>query len=354
MLLPLRCTTTMNTEFTAQIIRNSADGIAGLAAARLFEQHPHDLVDDFATWKGHLRNQALQLSAALQSQSTCAFADHVTWMLVALQAQNIPASAVLKSVECLGEITSESIPTEMVTELTPYLEAAYQRFEQKEQSSQSCLAKDGPARVQALDFIAALRNGEEQEAAQAILSAHTQQGQSVQEIVEEVLSPALQEMGRLWHLGEATIAEEHFVTQATQKILAQLLAVAPQKPKNGNTAVLAGVAGERHSLGIQVVAGYLQMEGWRTVCLGSDTPPAELAGAARDFSADVILLSATMGIQIPSVIESIQQIRQLSPSTKIVVGGSAFASGNELCKLVGADKQAMDGRDAVRLANACL
>ncbi|MDF1836311.1 MAG: cobalamin-dependent protein [Planctomycetota bacterium] len=341
----------MNTHFTAQILRTSADGIAGLATARLFEQHPDGLVDDFSAWKAHLKDQTLQLAAALQSQNPGAFANHMDWTRVAFQGRGIPNSAVLQAMECLDEVACDSIPSGMVAELTPYLEAARQRLTQAKPSTASCLMAEEPFHTLAHDFIGALRKGEEPQATDSILKAHSDEGLSIQEIVDGILSPSLKEMGRLWHLGEATIAEEHFVTQATHKVLTHLLALAERKAWNGKTALLSSVEGDDHSFGVQVVSGYLQIAGWRTVCLGVDTPAAELARAAHDFRADVILLGATMDVQVHGVIESIQRIREQSPASKVLVGGSAFARDPELWQKVGADHQAKNGQDAVRLAN---
>ncbi len=342
----------MTTEFIAQILRTSADGIAGLTAGRLFEQEPEGWVQDFSTWKSRLTDWVQQLAAAIQAQQPSGFGDHVAWSSVPLRAKGVPAQRILSALKALEEVAIESIPSGMSGELGSFFEAAVHSLKNDGGQTKSCLPSEEPMRSLASGFIAALRAGDEPRAIATILDAHAEQGQAVPSLVDQILIPSLREMGRLWHLGEATVAEEHFATQATHKVLARLMALAPKRPLNGKTALLSGVSGEDHSFGIQVVSGYLQMAGWRTVCLGSDTPPSALAQAVGHFDANVILLGATMDVQVHNVIEAIKQIREQTPSARVLVGGSAFARSSELWKIVGADHHAKDGQDAVRLASA--
>ncbi len=343
----------MNTDFTAQIIRSSADGIAGLAAARLFEDTPQTPVETFTAWKAHLKDMTLQLAAALQSQNIESFADHMAWKLVAFQSTNVPSSEVILALNCLDEVAIDSVPPGTVSQLTPILEEACKRLSQEKEPSQSYLSGEGPNNALAQSYVSSLRAGDETKATNGIMDAFEDQALTIETIVDEVLIPSLSEIGRLWHLGQATVAEEHFVTQATHKMLAQLLAKAPKQSSNGKTALLSGVAGEGHSFGIQVVSGYLQIAGWRTICLGSNTPPADLARAARDFGAHVVMLGATMDLQIQNVVETVRLVREKSPESKVIVGGPAFNRTSGLWKKVGADNQAGDGQSAVRLAESC-
>ncbi|MCA9002197.1 MAG: cobalamin-dependent protein [Planctomycetes bacterium] len=341
----------MNFQFTALILRQSADGIAGLAASRLFERFGDELTDDFTVWKAHFRSQVLHLAVALETQNGSGFANHVTWVRLAFHARGIPDPVILESVECLAEIARESVPAEFAPELDRYLESALQCFRTPPPSAPNLLAGNGPTQVLARAFLATLREGEEQKAADLVLDAHREQGLPIEVLLDGVLAPVLHEVGRLWHLGLATIAEEHFITQAARSTLTQLLAEAPQAPRNGKTAVLSSVADEVHSMGIQVVAAHLQLAGWRALSLGANTPVDELVQAARTYAADLVLLGVTVDLQIPNLIESIQQLRRDLPQTKILVGGSAFLRNPDLGLRVGADGEARDGRDAVHKAN---
>lgn len=46
--------------------------------------------------------------------------------------------------------------------------------------------------------------------------------EDVSRLYEEILTPCLREVGRLWRLGLASVAQEHLVTVVMQLVMAQL------------------------------------------------------------------------------------------------------------------------------------
>ena len=341
----------ITSEFAAQVLRTRATGIAGLATARLFEGHPEGLVDDFLAWKGHMRGQVLQLAAALQAEQIDGFAGHIAWTRDAFMARQIPKEVVSSALACMAEVAHDSLPEGVASELSPFLAAANKELESYGKASRSILDQKDPNHALALSYIAALRGGNELEANELILGAFETGGRSLETILDHVLCPALKEMGRLWHISQATVAEEHFVTLATHKILARLVGSAPHAPSNGKTALLSTVAGDSHSFGLQIIASYLEVAGWRTICLGSDTPGEDIAMAARTFSAHVIFLGASLDLQIPSMVQTVELIRNLAPKSKIIVGGMACSRNPNLLQRIAADGVCLLGSDAVSLAD---
>jgi hypothetical protein len=47
--------------------------------------------------------------------------------------------------------------------------------------------------------------------------------------------PAQAELGMMWHADEISVAEEHFVSPTTRKVIAQVMARAPRLPTKGKT-----------------------------------------------------------------------------------------------------------------------
>ncbi len=54
-------------------------------------------------------------------------------------------------------------------------------------------------------------------------------GRSVGELYLNVLLPAQAELGRMWLAGEINVAEEHFASQATRMVMAQLTRPQPHR-----------------------------------------------------------------------------------------------------------------------------
>ena len=131
-------------------------------------------------------------------------------------------------------------------------------------------------------YLLKLLEGDRRQASQLILDA-LDENHDVREIYLDVLLPVQQELGRMWLTNEINVAEEHFASQATRTLMAQLLLHADFRPANGKTAVLAAVAGNHVDIGVQVVADFFEMDGWRTIQLGANVPAADLAQATDCF-----------------------------------------------------------------------
>ena len=335
----------------AQFLRASADGLAGLAAARLFEGVPEDLVDDFTAWKGHLRTQILQLAAAIQAKNARGFTDHIDWVRHSFASRDIPAEVLKAAVHCLQATAVESLPDVALADVKPHLEAALARLAAPPVEAVNLLDPDRPAQALALAYVVALRSGNEEEAKRLILNALDSDRFTSTQIIDEVLAPALRETGRLWHGSEINIAEEHYVTQCTQRMLARVLDRAPKASPRGKTALLTTVSGDSHSLGILFVAAHFELNGWRTICLGSNTPARDIAEAAETFAAHVVLLGATLDTQIPALIESVGALRRRVPNVQVLAGGQAIENSTYSAAHLGVDRVTPTGATAEQAAS---
>ena len=93
----------------------------------------------------------------------------------------------------------------------------------------------------------------ESSAVQTIVLDAVSRGLPIRDAYLRVLLPAQQEIGRLWHLNQISISEEHLVSYTTQRVMALLSTRMPRKPDNGFTAIAGSVAGNVHDIGIRAV-----------------------------------------------------------------------------------------------------
>ena len=103
---------------------------------------------------------------------------------------------------------------------------------------------------------------------------------SLAESLLGVLAPALVEVGERWACGDVSVAQEHLASATVRAALHRLLS--DQRADVRGTAVLACAPGERHDIGLLMLAVLLRSDGWQVAYLGADTPFAdaiELAGA---------------------------------------------------------------------------
>jgi methanogenic corrinoid protein MtbC1 len=164
-------------------------------------------------------------------------------------------------------------------------------------------------------------------------------GVSAATIYLEVIDPAMREIGRLWQAAQVSVAQEHLATQITQAVIATLgLALnGTTTVGRGRLAVVASSPGERHSLGGQMVADFLESQGWTALALGPDTPIVDLVGFARSQQAELVALSTALPRNLLLVTRTCGLLRRLDPMPMIVVGGQAYGGNARQALAVGAD-----------------
>lgn len=109
-------------------------------------------------------------------------------------------------------------------------------------------------------------------------------------VIDEVVMPFLQRLGRGWSDGEITVAQEHF---ATALLRARLMGLARNwSSGSGRAALLACAPGEHHDLALICFGLALRERGWSITLLGADTPIETLSGAAATLDPDLIVIAA--------------------------------------------------------------
>lgn len=343
-----------STTFTAEILETSASAYASYAAHLLLERHP-DLGDrsvagGLSAWKTHLTHRILELSAAVGAGEPALFTARVLWADKAFQARDIEQRALRSSLDCLRQVLTEELPEIARDTTTPYLDSALGAFDRPPGvDGDRALNPLQPTDRLALQYLQTALEGDSQRAIDLVIGA-TEEGLSTSEAYLDVLLPAQQEIGRLWHSGDVRIAEEHLVTSTTERIMSILAYRAERLPANGKTVIASAVAGNSHQLGVRVLADFFGIAGWRSICLGADVPPADLATAVVYFDPDLLVLSAALATQLKTVRQTIEAVRMLPDrSVKILVGGSGFADAPELWRRLGADGQTGAADAAVEL-----
>jgi MerR family transcriptional regulator, light-induced transcriptional regulator len=188
------------------------------------------------------------------------------------------------------------------------------------------------------DYLACLLAADARRAGQLVESGLAA-GLSADVLYLEVITPAMNEVGRLWEAAAVSVAQEHLATRITNAILAtlalQLTGGAPVGA--GRVAVVAATPGERHALGGQMVADFLEAQAWTVLALGADTPAPELVELVRTRGAHVVALSTSLPGHLLSVTLTCELLRRLPAPPYIVAGGRAYRGERTRALAVGAD-----------------
>ena len=112
---------------------------------------------------------------------------------------------------------------------------------------------------------------------------------------------------------------------------------------------------EQHTFGLSMVYDFFRRAGWNAWS-GTIESEAELAGMVRESWFDIVGFSLPCDEQLNDARAMIQMVRaaSMNPGVAVMVGGPGFAANPDLAATIGADGTAVDGRQAVRAADALL
>ncbi|HRQ73882.1 MAG TPA: helix-turn-helix domain-containing protein [Phycisphaerales bacterium] len=161
--------------------------------------------------------------------------------------------------------------------------------------------------------------------ARGMLLAAYLSGTPIARIADELIHPAMEELGGLWKHGSAGIMVEHRATDTCIQTVSQIRSLI-QTPEGAPVAVGGGAPGDPYVLGSLTAAATLADEGFRAVNLGPDTPLDVLAAAAREYGASLVWLSlSSQGRTRPSGPDLAAFAQAVSEGgAKVALGGRAL------------------------------
>lgn len=202
-------------------------------------------------------------------------------------------------------------------------------------------------------FTTALRNGDEA-AAHSVISEAQSACVDATAIYLKVFAPSMVTIGELWEQNELSVAEEHLATEITERLIGQLSPSfsAQQAVGQPGRVVMGCVAGERHVLGLRMLADVFRQQGWRVLYLGADVPNQDWTRLVMRFDADLVAISACAERHETLLRDLIRELRAASPQLEVLIGGGCFDRDQELWRKVGATQHHPDALTAVTLATA--
>ena len=328
--------------FSADLLERGAAGYAGFAVGLMVERDPglpeREGAGAAAAWRAHLTQRVLELAAAVGAGESRLFTGRVVWSRKAFRARLKDERDLRHSLEALRGVLAERLPAPAVPLPLEYLDAALASLAGPPPVPEvSELDPGQPDHRLALTYLEKVLAGDVADAI-SIVTRAALNGLGPEATYTRVLLPAQREVGRLWHMGEIGIAEEHMVTAATQRVMAVVSDQAPKQPSNGRTVVVAAVSGNVHDIGLRAVGDLYQLAGWRVIFVGADVPLQEFPTMLTFFGADLLMLGATMATHVPRVEQALNAIRsRCERPVRVLVGGGAFDELPDLWQKIGAD-----------------
>ena len=170
--------------------------------------------------------------------------------------------------------------------------------------------------------------------------AHQLESASVElsrvDLVERLLVPMMQRIGRGCSDGTLRTANEHLATAVLRSFLDTIRSAYPASDSDPGIVVTTPVF-QHHELAALLVAVTARSEGWRTTYLGPNLPAEEIVAAVRQRGASTLALSITYPADDPSLDDELRKIgRLLADGAKLIVGGRSARGYAETLDEIGA------------------
>jgi methanogenic corrinoid protein MtbC1 len=343
-------------ESLATILNAGDRTLAAYATNELFASEPNARDDfgasSFEIWHGWLTARLEELAAAIAVNQPQRFADHIHWAKAILAARGIPIDHFRMGLDCLHNTLQKELPSDFHNLAKEYFEYVLEVFDGEYPVTETLLTSGSAYGQMTAAYLLALLEGDRRKASGLILDA-VKQGANISGIYQQVLMSAQEEIDRMWVTAEINVAEEHFVSATTKMVMAQIYQHANFKPSNGKTIITAAVDGNQHDIGLQMIADFFEMDGWRVIHLGADIPMPDLLQATEFFHADLLGLSVSSSTQLKALKDTIAAVRELNRDSplKIIAGGRALANSGDLANQLGADAYAASATEAVAIGN---
>lgn len=174
-------------------------------------------------------------------------------------------------------------------------------------------------------FFDAIVRGQEGTAAGVLLSSYMD-GVPLVEILEGSVKAAMHRIGRLWHCGEVTVADEHLATQTATRGIETLRECIRREIVDGRRAIVCAVEEEMHVLPVLCVQLLLEEKGWSVLNLGAHTPFYTMTEAIERHGPELICISSTTNLALSRNARDYEEFQAGAKKcgVEIVLGGEAF------------------------------
>lgn len=171
------------------------------------------------------------------------------------------------------------------------------------------------------------------------------------EVINEEIIPALDHVGKGFEKGTVFLPQLLMSAEAAKaafEVIKNAMAGSGEAQEKKGTIILATVKGDIHDIGKNIVKVLLENYSYDVIDLGKDVPPETVVEEAVSRHVPLVGLSALMTTTVPSMEETIKQLRENAPWVKVMVGGAVLTQ--EYADTIGADAYCKDAMASVHYA----
>ena len=196
----------------------------------------------------------------------------------------------------------------------------------------------------AVSLSEAVRRGRKGEA--RALTQEELKAKAPMDVVNGILIPALEEVGRLYDRGTLYLPQLIAAAEAAKEAFAVLGEKFERKGAGRGKVVLATVKGDVHDIGKNICKVVLESYGFEVVDLGKDVPYERVVETAKKEQPLCVGLSALMTTTVPNMRSTIEALRAAGCKIPVFAGGAVL--NEEIAKEIGADYYTANALELVK------
>lgn len=174
-------------------------------------------------------------------------------------------------------------------------------------------------------FLDALSSGNGAVAARIVLDLYITK-HPVWQIGDEVVGPALSDVGLAWECGDLSVFQERWGCEIVQRCLYTLENAVPEPPANASRAVGGTLEGDPYRLATTLCEVVLREAGWQAQSFGTSIPQASLIEAVRKIRPQLCWLSVSHPYDADKFVADVNELFDVAKDcgAALVVGGRGF------------------------------
>lgn len=181
----------------------------------------------------------------------------------------------------------------------------------------------------------------------ALIDAELAGGMTPNDIINDMLIPALQQVGDLYERRIYFLPQLIYSAEAAHTAFDYLEKhFSASDARTKKKIVMATVKGDIHDIGKNLVAMLLRNHGYEVIDLGKDVAAGTIIDTAAETDADIIGLSALITTTAQEMAKVIVMAKQRGLRAKIIVGGAVVTE--DYARSISADAYAPDAAGAVK------
>lgn len=289
------------------------------------------------------------LGESLASDRPAIFEDHLRWARTVEGDNDVRVELLLANLDAMAEELSERLPGPGASRATEIVQLGRTAFVEAPALSPSHLPLDAPFGQPAHDYMIAVLEARVADAMKTIDDL-LGDGHSLDDVLTHVIVASQREIGRLWQIGDATVADEHLSSRTAEQVIITLHERV-RGPSDRRRVIFAAGEGDPHDIGQRIAALHFDLAGWNPIVFGATMPIDSLVRAVEDFQADLVALSVQIGLHVRSTADLVRSVKQARNDMPILVGGRMISVVPDLWQVVGADAGATDAASATKVAD---